>query len=139
MNIFNRKILYGIIFLASIILLILAHRKLVFPIQIKNDLHQIAAHYSFQDPDFESICYANMKGDGSETLIANIDIPDLREKISTTFWHAKSFAGPFCRIYIFVKKDKQQNVTIELNTSKVWRNSKFYFEDIDLKYEHPAK
>jgi len=104
--------------------------------EIANDLEGLFKDTSLERIDFETVCIANMKGDGSETMITEFENKTLKKKLNKTIKHVKRYVGPESRIYIYLEKRKDQILTIEIETSKAWNCSKRYYRDYHVKYEN---
>jgi hypothetical protein len=115
----------------SIIIVVIGRQFLIKPlIQLK--LEKVIESEIFHDEKFKHDCISNRRHDGSETLISTYSESELVEALNTIIFLAKLYVGPESRIYIYVQKNTNQEISAELVTSKMWRSSTFYFGDLAL-------
>jgi len=80
------------------------------------------------------ILVANIKGDGSESKPNQLS-PEISPSYKHIISSVKYFTGPDSRIYIYYKKTDRQNSLITIESSKMWKNSLYYFGDVKIIFD----
>lgn len=115
-----------------IITIVITARQFLIKPLIKLELEGVTEYEIFRADKFEHDCISNRKHDGSETLISTYSDSELVESLNRIIFLTRLYVGPESRIYIHVRKDANQEISAELETSKMWRSSTFYLGRLEL-------
>lgn len=118
------------IFILTIIIVCI-RSFVIIPI-LKFNLKKISRYEEFSIARNGNSCISNRKHDGSETLISSFNNKNIKSDLNLIIFLSKLYVGPESRVYIYIKKQSPTTSVIELQTSKMWRNSILYLGDIHL-------
>ena len=83
--------------------------------------------------EIESLVVANMKGDGSETLVSGLP-KELRSNYKSIIEATRLFSGPESRVYCSFYYNDVMDPVFEVTTLRMWHGSTLYFGDIKYEY-----
>jgi hypothetical protein len=106
----------------------------VVPYLLKKELLEIADSEYFKEHQNAIYCFSDRRHDGSEIVINQIDDNRLKEHLQETIKLVRHRVGGESRIWIYVDSNESQNIIVEINTSREWKQSVFYYGAYNIKF-----
>ncbi len=114
--------------------IVILYRLSVFPFLLKRELVEIANACYFKTHTNARYCFSDRRHDGSEIVINQIDDIELKEHLQTTINLIRYHVGAASRVWIYVDSTNLKDITLEIQTSREWKESLFYFGDYTIKF-----
>src|SRR5688572_4269822 len=121
------RILKALLIISVLVATVTSYRVLVLPYLLKQELLGIVDSEYFKNHPNAIYCFSDRRHDGSEIVINQIDDNKLKGHLQESIKLVRHRVGGESRIWIYVDSNDLQNMKVEINTSREWKQSLFYY------------